>query len=152
MLRAISIRNVVLIESLDLEFGAGLSVFSGETGAGKSILLGSLGLVLGERADLSLVRQGTKQATVTAVFDDLSQDIMTLLDNFGIQLDDQDQDSGLIIKRVVGADGRSKAFINGEPVSVASLRALGQCLAEVHGQFESQSLLNPSTHRGLLDA
>ncbi len=150
MLRAISIRNVVLIESLDLEFGAGLSVFSGETGAGKSILLGSLGLVLGERADLSLVRLGTRQATVTAVFDDLSPDTTAILDDYGIE--PEDQDSGLIIKRVIGADGRSKAFINGEPVSVASLRALGQCLAEVHGQFESQSLLNPATHRGLLDA
>ncbi len=150
MLSTLSIRNVVLIESLDLEFGKGLSVLSGETGAGKSILLDSLGLSLGERADTSLVRHGAAQASVTAVFDNLACNIDDLMDQYG--LEPIVAEDSLIIKRVITADGRSKAFINGEPATVGALRAIGERLAEVHGQFESQRLLNPAAHRDLLDA
>ncbi|MBT4889808.1 MAG: DNA repair protein RecN [Rhodospirillales bacterium] len=150
MLSTLSIRNVVLIESLDLEFGSGLSVLSGETGAGKSILLDSLGLALGERADTALVRQGAEQASVSAAFEDVSDDIINVLNEYGLEAPAAGE--GLVIKRIVSSDGRSRAFVNGEPSTVGALRAIGERLAEVHGQFESQRLLNPAAHRSLLDA
>ncbi len=150
MLTTLSIRDVVLIEKLDLAFGSGLTVLTGETGAGKSILLDSLGLALGERADSGLVRQGADQASVTAVFEDVGDLLGGILDDYGL-MPDMDTD-GLIVKRVLGADGRSRAYVNGEPTTVSALRAIGGTLAEVHGQFENQRLLNPSAHRGLLDA
>jgi len=150
MLSTLSIRNVVLIESLDLEFGAGLSVLSGETGAGKSILLDSLGLALGERADTALVRQGAEQASVSASFEGVTDEVLDVLSEYG--LEPPASGEGLVIKRVVSADGRSRAFVNGEPSTVGALHAIGERLAEVHGQFESQRLLNPAAHRSLLDA
>lgn len=150
MLRNLSIRDVVLIEKLDLEFEAGLAVLTGETGAGKSILLDSLGLALGVRADASLLRHGAEQASVTAAFDPVDLQIVGLLAEQGITPDIPGE--GLILKRVLGKDGRSRAYVNGEPASVGILRAVGDRLAEIHGQFENQRLLNPSAHMGLLDA
>lgn len=150
MLTTLSIRDVVLIEKLDLAFEAGLTVLTGETGAGKSILLDSLGLALGERADSGLVRPGADQASVTAVFEDVGSLLAATLEGHGLT-PDLDTD-GLIVKRVLGADGRSRAYVNGEPTTISVLRSIGDVLAEIHGQFENQRLLNPAVHRGLLDA
>jgi DNA repair protein RecN (Recombination protein N) len=150
MLTALSIRNVVLIEALDLEFGAGLGVLTGETGAGKSILLDSLGLALGARADSGLVRSGEAQASVTATFDlsPTHRAFALLADN------DIDSEPGepLIIRRTVKADGGSRAFINDQPCSAALLREIGGALVEIHGQHDDRGLLNPRGHRALLDS
>jgi DNA repair protein RecN (Recombination protein N) len=148
MLQSLSIRDVVLIERLDLSFAPGLTVLTGETGAGKSILLDSLGLALGARAESGLVRHGAEQAGVTAAFDlPSTHAAFALLAEQGIAADGE-----LVVRRVLNADGRSRAFVNDQPVSVGLLRQLGESLVEIHGQFESHSLLNPATHRGVLDA
>lgn len=147
MLTALSIRDVVLIEALDLEFGAGLGVLTGETGAGKSILLDALGLALGARGDSSLVRHGATQASVTATFE-APADIAALLDENGIE---SDAGEPLIVRRVVKADGGSRGFLNNQPASAALLRELGTRLVEIHGQHDDRGLLNPRGHRALLD-
>ena len=148
MLIGLSIRNVVLIERLDIGFDTGLCALTGETGAGKSILLDALGLALGARSDAGLVRHGSDQATVTAEFD-LSDDHRALA-----LLRDHDLPDGdtLMLRRSVNRDGRSRAFVNDQPVGVALLRQLGETLVEVHGQFDTAGLLNPRTHREALDA
>jgi DNA repair protein RecN (Recombination protein N) len=149
MLQSLSIADVVLIERLELSFNAGLGVLTGETGAGKSILLDSLGLALGMRAEARLVRHGAKQAVVSATFDlrgDSSLD--ALLDQHGLAADDD----LLILRRVLGSDGRSRAFVNDQPISIALLKLLGEKLVEIHGQFESQRLLSPANHCRLLDS
>ena len=151
LLTALSIRNVVLIEALDLEFGAGLSVLTGETGAGKSILLDSLGLALGARADSGLVRNGEAQASVIATFDPPTGDhraAALLIDN-GVEMEPGEP---LIIRRMVKADGGSRAFVNDQPCSAALLRELGGSLVEIHGQHDDRGLLNARGHRALLDA
>lgn len=149
MLQSLSIRDVVLIERLELTFDEGLGVLTGETGAGKSILLDALGLALGMRAEARLVRHGAKQAVVSAIFE-LGRDtaIENLLDEQGLETDD----GLLILRRILGADGRSRAFVNDQPVGVALLKTLGEALVEVHGQFESQRLMSPANHQGLLDS
>ena len=149
MLLSLSIRDVVLIDHLDLSFDSGLGVLTGETGAGKSILLDALGLTLGARADSSLVRHGSSQAAVTATFDIADLDkIQGLLIEHGIK----SEEDFLILRRVLTAEGKSKSFINDQNVSLGLLKQFGESLVEVHGQFESQRLMNPSNHRGLLDA
>ena len=149
MLTTLSIRDVVLIGRLDLTFEAGLSVMTGETGAGKSILLDALGLALGQRAVARLVRHGADGASVTAAFDVSDDhpaiDVLTL---HGMALDED----SLVLRRMLGKDGRSKAFINDQPVSVQLLKEVGETLVEVHGQFENQRLLNEAAHRPLLDS
>jgi DNA repair protein RecN (Recombination protein N) len=148
MLTALSIRDVVLIERLDLAFGAGLTVLTGETGAGKSILLDSLGLALGARADAGLVRAGATQASVTASFAPPAGHPLTgLLVEQGLETDDE-----VVLRRVLGRDGRSRAFINDQPVGVALLRRAASLLVEVHGQHEQIGLADPSSHVRLLDA
>lgn len=149
MLQTLSIRNVVLIDKLDLDFQSGLSVLTGETGAGKSILLDSLGLVLGNRAETSLIRHGADKLSVTASFALPKADnpVCRLLVENEIEVED-----GLIIKRTLNTEGKGKIFINDQPVSVKLLREVGRCLVEVHGQFDNQGLLNPASHRGVLDA
>lgn len=148
MLTGLSIRDVVLIEALDLEFEAGLGVLTGETGAGKSILLDALGLALGARADSGLVRSGAEKAQVTASFDAPANVVALLAEN------DISMESGeaLMIRRSVRADGGSKAFINDQPCSAALLRDVGLHLVEIHGQHDDRGLLNPRGHRALLDA
>jgi DNA repair protein RecN (Recombination protein N) len=148
MLTGLSIRDVVLIEALDLDFVAGLGVLTGETGAGKSILLDALGLALGARADSGLVRSGSDKAQVTASFDTPAHVAVLLAEN------DIDIDEGepLLIRRSVKADGGSKAFINDQPCSAALLRDVGAALVEIHGQHDDRGLLNPRGHRALLDA
>jgi DNA repair protein RecN (Recombination protein N) len=150
MLTALAIRDVVLIEALDLEFGAGLGVLTGETGAGKSILLDALGLALGARADSGLVRNGAAQASVSASFD-LGGDhsaIAFLAEN-GL---DTEPGEPLIIRRQLKADGGSRAFINDQPASAGLLRELGTILVEIHGQHDDRGLINPRGHRLLLDS
>ena len=149
MLTTLSIRDVVLIGRLDLSFHAGLCVLTGETGSGKSILLDALGLALGVRAEARLVRHGADQASVTAVFDlSLGHPVLETLKEHAITgLED-----GLVLRRVLGADGRSKAFINDQPVSIQLLKETGDGLVDVHGQFENQRLMNEGVHRGLLDS
>lgn len=149
MLNSLSIRDVVLIERLDLDFQSGLCVLTGETGAGKSILLDALGLALGQRAEARLVRNGSSQATVTAEFKlPEKHHLKEVLVEQGLDADD----GVLILRRVLGTDGRSRAFVNDQPVGVSLLKRIGEDLVEIHGQFESQRLLNPARHRGLLDA
>ncbi|HZG09587.1 MAG TPA: DNA repair protein RecN [Allosphingosinicella sp.] len=150
MLTGLSIRDVVLIESLDLEFGEGLGVLTGETGAGKSILLDALGLALGARADSGLVRAGQAQAVVGVSFD-LAGDhpAHALLADNGL---DGEPGEPLVIRRIVKADGGSRAFVNAQSASVALLRELGAMLVEIHGQHDDRGLLNPRGHRALLDA
>lgn len=149
MLTGLNIRDVVLIEALDLDFRAGLGVLTGETGAGKSILLDSLGLALGMRADSGLVRQGAAQAVVTASFElaDPAPAAALLADN-GLDFDPSEP---LLIRRIVKADGGSRAFVNDSPASAALLRELGTVLVEIHGQHDDRGLLNPRGHRALLD-
>lgn len=149
MLVSLAIRNVVLIDQLELAPDAGLGVLTGETGAGKSILLDALGLALGARADSALVRHGSDQASVTAAFEiDHQHSALARLREQDFEL----EDDALVLRRVLSADGRSRAFINDQPVSVGLLRALGERLVEVQGQFAQHGLLDPATHLGLLDA
>jgi DNA repair protein RecN (Recombination protein N) len=151
MLTTLSIRNVVLIEALDLDFGSGLGVLTGETGAGKSILLDSLGLALGARGDSGLVRNGAPQASVIATFETPAKGhrVTTLLANNDLSIEPGEP---LIIRRTVKADGGSRAFVNDQPCSAALLRDLGASLVEIHGQHDDRGLLNPRGHRALLDA
>jgi DNA repair protein RecN (Recombination protein N) len=147
MLTALAIRNVVLIEQLILTFESGLTVLTGETGAGKSILLDALGLALGARSESGLVRTGASLAVVTAEFT-VAEDhpALKLLAETGLQAS-----PNLILRRQVGNDGRSRAFVNDQPISVTLLRLLGDMLVEIEGQFEAHGLLDVGTHRGHLD-
>ena len=148
MLTSLAIRDIVLVERLDLAFEPGLCVLTGETGAGKSILLDALGLALGGRADRDLVRRGAAQASVSAVFAPAAGDpVEALLAEHGIAAEDD-----LVLRRVVGADGRSRGFVNDQPVGTGLMRQIGGLLIEVHGQHEQQGLFDPAIQRGLLDA
>ena len=148
MLTRLSIRDVVLIEALDLDFDTGLGVLTGETGAGKSILLDALGLALGGRSASGLVRQGAIQAQVSASFAPAAAALALLAEN------DLNIDPGepLMVRRTVKADGGSRAFVNDQPVSAALLRDLGSLLVEIHGQHDDRGLINPRGHRALLDS
>src|SRR5687767_3707268 len=150
MLTSLSIRDVVLIESLDLEFGPGLGVLTGETGAGKSILLDALGLALGTRADSGLVRRGQAQAVVSVSFElPAGHPAGRLLAENGLE---GEAGEPLVIRRIVKSDGGSRALVNDQSASVALVRDLGAMLVEVHGQHDDRGLLNPRGHRALLDA
>lgn len=147
MLTALSIRDVVLIDRLDLCFGAGLTVLTGETGAGKSILLDSLGLALGMRAEAGLVRADCEQANVAACFSLASgHPVLTLLAEQGLEAEDE-----IVLRRVVTKDGRSRAFVNDQPAGVALLRRIGALLVEVQGQHDQMGLADPASHARLLD-
>lgn len=149
MLATLSIRDFVLIEKLDLDFAhGGLGALTGETGAGKSILIDALGLALGARAESGVVRRGATQASIAASFD-LPRDhpARTILAEQGL-----DGEDVVTLRRMIGADGRGRAFVNDQPASVALLRRLGETLVEIQGQMEQHGLLDISTHRGSLDA
>lgn len=148
MLAQLSIRDIVLIERLDIEFSNGLSVLTGETGAGKSILLDSLALALGGRGEGGLVRNTVDEGSVTAVFEPHDgHPIHKILSQNGISADD-----GLILRRVQKKDGKTRAFINDAPVSVGLMKQIGSQLVEIHGQHDDRAMLDASTHRNLLDA
>lgn len=150
MLRQLSIRDVVLIDGLELEFEPGLGVLTGETGAGKSILLDSLGLALGVRADTGLVRQGQLQASVTAEFEmPDNHPALALLAQQGIE---PEAGEPLLVRRTLKADGGSRAFVGGAAVPASVLRDIANGLVEIHGQHDDRGLLNPRGHRSLLDA
>src|SRR5262245_5029341 len=148
MLARLSIRDIVLIERLDIDFASGLSVLTGETGAGKSILLDALSLALGARGDASLVRHGAAQGQVTAVFDVPRNHParMLLADNA------VDDDGDIILKRVQAADGRTRVFVNDQPASVSLMREIGRALVEIHGQHDDRALVEPGMRRQLRDA
>lgn len=148
MLKSLSIRNVILIDKLDLDLQNGFTVLSGETGAGKSILLDSLGLVLGHRADVGMIRQGCDKLAVSACFEisDKHTDIYDLCREYDLDIDRE-----IIIKRTLSADGRGKIFFNDQVITQKFLKEIGGCLVEVHGQFDNQGLLNPTTHLRVLD-
>ncbi|MEM1161943.1 MAG: AAA family ATPase, partial [Pseudomonadota bacterium] len=149
MLRSLSIRDIVLIERLDLDFGPGLNVLTGETGAGKSILLDALGFALGRKVRRDLVRAGSEKASVVAEFE------LTAEHPAHAAIADLDlpaADGELILRRTASAEGPSRAFINDQRVSSAVLADLGALLVEVHGQHDDRGLLNPRAHRPLLDA
>ena len=150
MLIGLGIRDVVLIEALDLAVGPGLTALTGETGGGKSIILDALGLATGARADAGLVRQGRPQATAAAIFAPApSHPVWAYLEEKGLSFE---RDEDLVLRRQLSADGRSRAFVNDQPASVGVLRDLGAMLLEVHGQHETVGLLDARTHRPLLDA
>src|SRR5271156_4623643 len=148
MLSRLSIRDVVLIDQLDLEFSPGLTILTGETGAGKSILLDALSLALGARGDGGLVRHGQPQGQVTATFELApGHAAHALLEGLHIEIGDE-----LILRRVQLADGRTRAYVNDRSVSAQALRALASALVEIHGQHDERALTGPSTHRALVDA
>ncbi|EJF88282.1 DNA repair protein RecN [Bartonella vinsonii subsp. arupensis OK-94-513] len=148
MLVQLSIHNIVLIETLDIHFTAGLSVLTGETGAGKSILLDALSLALGGRGDASLVRHGADRGQVTAVFDvPVSHPARQIIRENGF-----DDEGDIILRRVQSSDGRSRVFINDQVASVALMRNVGRQLVEIHGQHDDRALVDVATHRQLLDA
>jgi DNA repair protein RecN (Recombination protein N) len=150
MLIGLWIRDVVLIEALDLSIGPGLTVLTGETGAGKSIILDALGLAVGARADAGLVRRGAAQAAVSAVFAPTpDHPVWEILEAKGLSYA---RDEDLVLRRTLSADGRSRAFVNDQAAGVAVLKEVGQALLEVHGQHETVGLLDSRTHRPLLDA
>src|ERR1700692_1295655 len=153
MLARLSIRDIVLIERLDIEFSRGLAVLTGETGAGKSILLDALALSLGGRGDAGLVRHGAEQGQVTAVFDvPKGHPASVILSDNGLDASGSENSGEMILRRVQLADGRTRAFINDQAISVQTLKAVGSALVEIHGQHDERALVDASTHRRLLDA
>jgi DNA repair protein RecN (Recombination protein N) len=147
MLARLSVRDIVLIDRLDLDFAAGLSVLTGETGAGKSILLDAFALALGARGDAALVRHGAEQGQVTASFElPADASVRAAMAANGIPAEDE-----LILRRVQLADGRTRAFVNDQPVSAQTLKTLGTALVEIHGQHDERALVDVATHRRLLD-
>ena len=153
MLARLSIRDIVLIERLDIEFGTGLAVLTGETGAGKSILLDAFALALGGRGDAGLVRHGAEQGQVTAVFDvPKAHPAARILAENGLEDASFADSCEMILRRVQLADGRTRAFINDQSISVQTLKAVGAALVEIHGQHDERALVDASTHRRLLDA
>ncbi len=148
MLKSLSIRNVVLIDKLDLDFQNGFSVLSGETGAGKSILLDSVGLLLGKRAEVGMIRSGCDKLSVCGSFEiaDKKGELAALCAEY-----DLDFDHEIIIKRTLNQDGKGKIFFNDQPITQKLLKEIGGYLVEIHGQFDNQGLLNPATHLSVLD-
>src|ERR1700712_3473033 len=149
MLRALTITNFVIVDRVELEFGAGFTALTGETGAGKSILIDALAMVLGERADAAVVRQGADKAEISAEFELAGAAPLKrwLADN-----DLAGDDDIYLVRRIIESGGRSRAFIHGRRVTAAQLREAGEQLVDIHGQHEHQSLLRGAAQRGLLDA
>jgi DNA repair protein RecN (Recombination protein N) len=146
MLTALRLRDFVIVDAAELRFDAGFTVLTGETGAGKSILIDALGLVLGERADAGVIREGAARADVSADFT-----IDAAVQAWLVERDLQGDEGSVMLRRIVEADGRSRALVNGHPATVALLRELGQSLVEIHGQHASQSLFRSDGQRALLD-
>ena len=147
MLTSLKIENVAIIESAAIEFGCGLNVLTGETGAGKSIVIDSINAILGERTSREIIRTGAQSAKVYAVFEDVNENVKAFLDENGIDC----EDGVLIINRTLNRDGKNICRLNGAPVTVSMLRELGGELIDIHGQHDSQSLLSPEKHCGFVD-
>ncbi|HVV95120.1 MAG TPA: DNA repair protein RecN [Hyphomicrobiales bacterium] len=153
MLATLAIRDIVLVDRLEIQAAPGLTVLTGETGAGKSILLDALALALGSRGDAALVRAGAAQGQVTAAFEvPPDHPAWQILADSGIAADEDGGDGALILRRIQLADGRTRAFVNDQPVGAQVLRALGRALVEIHGQHDERALVDPAVHRALLDA
>ena len=147
MLTSLQVRDFAIVDEIDIEFDAGMTVLTGETGAGKSILIDALALVLGERGSAQVVRSGAKRAEFAAEFDIASlPDVRALLEEQALDLDDD-----CVLRRVINADGRSRAFINGNAVPVSQLKKIGELLIDIHGQHFHQSLVRREVQRDLLD-
>lgn len=150
MLAVLRVNNLALVEDIRVHFGPGLNVITGETGAGKSILIGALGLLLGERADKSLIRSGADQCVAEAVFEiSDTTSVGALLEELGL---DPLEGGRLIIRRVIKAGGAAQVWLNDQPVTVQALRRLGELLVDMHGPYDHQSLLSPDVQRDILDA
>lgn len=149
MLVSLVIDNIAVIEHTDIDFAAGFNVMTGETGAGKSIVIDSINAILGERTSRELIRHGAPSASVTAVFDCLSDGVVAELRALGI---DPEEDGSLIVNRVISAEGKNRCRINGQPVTVSALKSVVGGLINIHGQHDSQSLLNPDKHMQFIDA
>jgi len=148
MLLGLAIRDIVLIDRLDLNLRPGLNVFTGETGAGKSILLDALGLALGHRADSALLRHGAERGSVSAEFEvPAGHAARRLLEEHGLATE-----GVMVLRRVLEGQGRSRAYLDDQPVSANLLRGLGRTLVEIHGPGDHTALLNAAGHRDLLDA
>ena len=148
MLQTLKIENVAIIESADIIFNSGLNIMTGETGAGKSIIIDSINAVLGERTSRELVRTGCSKAAVTALFKVDNSRFADTFDELGIDAED---DGSLLIRRTISADGKNSCRVNGSPVTVGMLKTLGRELINIHGQHDSQKLLNPESHCGFID-
>ena len=148
MIISLSIKNIVLIDDLYVEFGDGLSVFSGETGAGKSIILDSIALALGARGDSNLVRKDCNQGSVIIV---LEYDSI-LIDDLSLSDYDISDSENIILRRIQYSDGKTKSFLNDMPISLSVMKKIGQSLVEIHGQHDERALLNASTHMKIIDA
>ncbi len=148
MLRSINIENIAIIEKCNIDFAHGFNVLTGETGAGKSIVIDSINAVTGQRTSKELVRSGCDKATVSAVFEDVSGSVKEKLAEYGVDCDD----GSVMLLRTINADGRSLCKVNGVSVNVAALRDVGRMLVNIHGQHDNQSLLDPEKHLGIIDA
>lgn len=149
MLRQLVINDLAVIDNLNIDFNSGMTVLTGETGAGKSILLDALGLILGNRADANLIRGGTDKTDITAIFSiSNNADVSNKLDELDLASDNEDE---LFIRRTISKDGRSRAYLNNTPVPLQTLKEIGENLIDIHGQHAHQSLSKPKTQRGLLD-
>lgn len=148
MLKSLSIENIAIIEKADIEFSSGFNAMTGETGAGKSIIVDSINSILGERTSKELVRHGATSASVTAVFDDINESVKQKLDEIGVDIDDEDL---LVVSRKISSQGKSSCRINGTPCSVSMLKDIGSTLVNIHGQHDSQALLNPDYHYKFVD-
>ncbi len=149
MLKSLSIQNIAVIEKAQIEFSKGLNVLTGETGAGKSIIIDSINAILGERTSRELVRSGCDNAFVSAYFEDVDESVNALLDELGIERED---DNSLVVSRKISAQGKSVFRINGVQVTASMLKSLGRLLINIHGQHDSQALLNPDEHFKFLDS
>lgn len=147
MLKSLNIENIAVIEKADIEFSSGLNVMTGETGAGKSIIVDAINAILGERTSKELVRNGADSASVTALFSDVNNEVKQKLNEFGIELDEDD----LVLSRKISAIGKSNCRINGVACTVSMLKELGNALVNIHGQHDSQALLNPDYHYQFVD-
>ena len=147
MLANLNVKNIALINSLEVDFSDGLNVLSGETGAGKSIIIDSLSFVMGKRADKSLIRYGEESASVTAVFEKLGENTLRMLKEYDIECDD-DQ---LIIKRTMTQEGKNTCSVNNQRVTLAVLKDIASTLADIYGQHENVSVLNSSNHLNIID-
>ena len=148
MLRALHIENAALIRRLDIDFSDRFTVFTGQTGAGKSIIIGSLGLLTGSRADKDMIRTGEEKMVVSGLFSDLSREMQMQLTELGIETDENGE---LVLSRTVSLDGRSVCRANGKAIPLSQLRSAGQLLIAIHGQHDTKSLLDPATHLAVLD-